>query len=534
MTRGFIAETFILRPFIAPGGPQNKAAARNAAMLPGFRHAGTMCGLQHDSIANHDLLSPRLLLRGILLAGGTLAAANTQQPQQAQPLCAECLAVRLGPPKVVRGPTGMESDAPFVVFKLRNGQFRGFTSNTRTYAIDGATPVDMGGPKRVVMQPGRKGTLSECGNWITGIVPDGDRLIGLIHGESACDYDKNQTHKAMAIATSADEGLNWNILGAAISSGEKPEPGKLSGEGDCTLADGNDTFLYTYCLRANDWKITAARAPKKNPVPGQWMKWDGSGWRVNALDRAGAPLAGYPGHSAAFYAPRNLMLLLAVDKSMKLSFAADKAHFTTLPAPLIIYETDEWRRPAPDALYSYPSLVGENGTNTIGERGWLTYAYVPPNEDFTQRYLVVHEISLTAHSAPQTPQVRVSLSRYKSDAGRLWTTTAPAIEKRPNTFKHETVLGDVMTAPPAAPSEKLEECVGATSGALDYRLTIGACEAPFKRQRTAGFIYRDAQPDTVPLYACAARQGLLHFTSTQENCEGLGTSEKRLGYLLKP
>ena len=29
------------------------------------------------------------------------------------------------------------------------------------------------------------------------------------------------------------------------------------------------------------------------------------------------------------------------------------------------------------------------------------------------------------------------------------TTVAPAIEKRPNTFTHETVLGDVMTAPPA-------------------------------------------------------------------------------------
>ena len=129
--------------------------------------------------------------------------------------------------------------------------------------------------------------------------------------------------------------------------------------------------------------------------------------------------------------------------------------------------------------------------------------------------------------------MRAALSRYKSDAGRLWSTVAPAIEKRPNTFKHEKVLGDVMTAPPAAPSEKLEECVRETTGTMDYRLTNGACEAPFKRQRTAGFIYRDAQPDTVALYACVARQGLLHFASTQENCEGLGSSEKRLGFVLK-
>ena len=129
--------------------------------------------------------------------------------------------------------------------------------------------------------------------------------------------------------------------------------------------------------------------------------------------------------------------------------------------------------------------------------------------------------------------MRVALARYKSDAGRLWTTVAPAIEKRPNTFKHESVLGDVMTAPPTAPAERLDECVREATGTMDYRLTIGACEAPFKRQRTAGFIYRDAQPGTAPLYACVARQGLFHFASTQENCEGLGTSEKRLGYVLK-
>lgn len=475
-----------------------------------------------------------------LLAGLSLTSSHAQQPQRPQtPMCAECLAVRIGPPKIVRGPSGMESDAPFIAIKLANGQYRGFTSNHRTYAVDGNSPVDMSGEKRVVLQPGRKGTLSDCGNWLTGVLPEGGKLIGLIHGESACDYDKNQTHKAMAIATSADEGLTWTILGAIITNGGKEAtPGKLTGEGDCTFADGQDTFLYAYCLRPSDWKITAARAPRANPAPGQWMKWDGQkneqAWRVPALERAGAPLPGFPGHSAAFYAPRKAMLLLAVDKSLKLSFSADKVNFTPLPAPLIIYETDEWRRPAPDALYAYPSLVGENGTNTIGERGWLTYAYVPPNEDFTQRYLIVHEISLVAHTAPQTPQVRIALSRYKSDAGRLWSTTAPAIEKRPNTFKHEKVLGEVMTAAPSAPSETLEECVSMTSGAMDYRLSNGACEAPFRRQRTAGFIYRDAQPDTLPLFSCAARQGLFHFTSTEENCEGLGTSEKRLGYVLRP
>jgi hypothetical protein len=460
-----------------------------------------------------------------------LALAAQAQPQN---LCAECLAVRIGPPKIVRGPSGQESDAPFVVIKRGNGEFRGFTSNHRTYAIDGASPLDMGGNKRVVLQPGRKGTLSDCGNWLTGALPLDGKLFGLIHGESGCDYDKNQTHKAMAVATSIDEGLNWTILGAAITGADKAAPAKQTGEGDCTLADGGDTFLYIYCLRASDWKITAARAPRANPAPGQWMKWDGIGWRIPALDRAGAPLPGFPGHSAAYFAPRNTMLLLAVDKSLKLSLSADKVNFTQVPAPLVIYETDEWRRPAPDALYAYPSLVGENGTNTIGERGFLTYAYVPPKEDFTQRYLIMHEITLTPHANAQTPHVRTALSRHKAADGRLWTTVAPAIEKGPRTFTHEKTLGDLMTAAPKEPSDKIEECVRESVGTIDYRLAAGTCDSGFRRQRTAGFIYREAQAGTSALYACTAPGGRFRFASTEENCEGLGTNEKRLGYVLKP
>ena len=465
-----------------------------------------------------------------LLAG--LFQLSASSAQQQQPLCAECLSVRIGPPKIVRGPSGQEADAPFVAIKLGNGQFRGFTSNHRTYAIDGSSPADMSGPKRVVLQPGRKGTLSDCGNWLTGALPADGKLIGLIHGESGCDYEKNQTHKAMAVATSADEGLNWTILGAAITGADKPAPARQTGEGDCTLADGGDTFFYIYCLRAQDWKITAARAPRGNFGPGQWMKWDGSGWRIPALDRAGAPLAGFPGHSAAFYAPRNTMLLLAVDKSLKLSLSADKANFTPISAPLVAYETDEWRRPAPDALYAYPSLVGENGTNAIGERGWLTYAYVPPNEDFTQRYLVMHEITLTPNAGTQTPQVRTALARYKAADGRLWSTIAPAIEKGPGTFTPEKMLGDLMTAAPREPSETLEECVRESADVPDYLLTSGGCDRGYKRRRSAGFVYRDAQPGTAALYRCAAPRGRFHFASTDETCESLGTNEKRLGFIL--
>ena len=121
-------------------------------------------------------------------------------------------------------------------------------------------PSTWAGAKRVVMQPGRKGTLSDCGNWLTGVLPIDGKLVGLVHGESDCDYDKGRTHKAMAIATSADEGLTWTFLGAIITHTDAATAGKMTGEGDCTMADGGDGFLYVYCLRPVDWTITASRA----------------------------------------------------------------------------------------------------------------------------------------------------------------------------------------------------------------------------------------------------------------------------------
>ena len=240
------------------------------------------------------------------------------------------------------------------------------------------------------------------------------------------------------------------------------------------------------------------------------MKWDGAGWRLPALDRAGTPLTGFPGHSAAFFAPRKLMLLLAVSKSLKLSFSSDKVNFTQVPAPLVAYDTDEWNRPAPDALYAYPSLVGENGTNTIGERGWLTYAYVPPNEDFTQRYLIVHEIALTPHAGAQTPQVRTPLARHKAADGRLWATVAPAIEKGPRIRGRENARrshdrGAARAFREARGMRAHERgCAGLSSGQRQLRCRLqAAAQCRLCPSR--------CQPGTAALYACAAPARTIPF-----------------------
>ena len=64
----------------------------------------------------------------------------------------------------------------------------------------------------------------------------------------------------------------------------------------------------------------------------------------------------------------------------------------------------------PSDLYAYPSMVAEHGFNNIGRHFFLTYMYIPPGQDFTQRYLVMHEASIAVAPTPQRPQVRTALS----------------------------------------------------------------------------------------------------------------------------
>ena len=81
----------------------------------------------------------------------------------------------------------------------------------------------------------------------------------------------------------------------------------------------------------------------------------------------------------------------AASDSLQLSISEDKVHFGTVPEPIILYDEYNWQRPAPTELYAYPSMVADRGFNNIARHFFLAYMYVPPNEDFSQRYLVAQE-----------------------------------------------------------------------------------------------------------------------------------------------
>ncbi|MGE3148525.1 MAG: hypothetical protein AB7K04_05595 [Pseudorhodoplanes sp.] len=472
----------------------------------------------------------------LVLAAALLGFAA--DPAQAQAdNCPGCVSIRVGRPLVVRGPSapkGDQADAPLSVIKLRDGRFRAFTGNTIAYAVDGDTPWALGGPARAVMGPGPKGSLSECGNWITSVVPDGGKLIGLVHNEQACNYKDNQTHKSMSIGVSNDEGLSWNVLGPFITGVDAPQKGKDSGEGDCTAVNGNDGHLYAYCFRISDWRTIVARAPLSDPAPPRWFKWDGSGWKAPGLAGVAAALPPLVGNSASYWMPGKRFLTLATRGSIRLSLGAEPTRFTTLEEPLILYDSDSWKRPGPSDLYGYPSLIGENGFNQLSEHFFLSYMYLPPGADFDQRFIVMHDVWMKPTKSMAAPQVGVALSRWRRADGLLWTTSGPAIEDGNRlAYTHEKTLGFLMTANPPAPSVKLAECAGPSSDRPDYLLTEdGSCAREgFRRLRSSGFAYREPRPGTIPLYRCVAPKGF-HFASNRSDCENEGVAERLLGHVL--
>ena len=459
-----------------------------------------------------------------------MSAAGGAAAQGGLPPCLQCIAVRLERPVVVRGPSPHEPDAPVSAIRLADGRYRDFIAGGTTLAVDGATPAALDGLARSVLGPGPPGSPSDCGRWITSVMNGLGVLYGLVHNETHCDNPKG-SYKWMSIAQSGDDGLTWTVLGPIIS-GDDADVSHSQGEGDCTAVDGHDGYWYAYCLRRRDNANVVARAPIEDPAPGKWRKWTGQGWDAPGVGGTGAPLKQFVGMSAAYWTDTGLILLTSPNGSLRLSISEDKVHFATVAEPLVLYDEDNWRRPAASELYAYPSMIAGRGFNNISGHFFLTYMYVPPGADFSQRYLVAQEAKIEASAVAQYPQVRTALSRWIDADGDSWTTTGPTISPA-HSYRFDRSLGYLLTAPPQqTDGVKLDECFSDRSG-QGFVAPAGRCAAEGSaRRRPGGYVFRLQQPGTVPLYSCVARDNA-RFVSNRRDCEDKGTGDRLLGFALQ-
>jgi len=330
---------------------------------------------------------------------------------------------------------------------------------------------------------------------------------------------------------SKNYGLTWQPLGQIITGTDTLTQGKVTGEGDCSAVNGGDGYYYAYCARARDHATIIARAPVDNPGPGHWKKWFNGAWSQPALRGDASPLstktaglARWEGQTLGFgLVPGGIGLFLS----------SDHITFAPLPEPLFPNGPGSWKRPDPQEFSSYFGILdATNGSNQVGNKWMLSYAYIQPNESFGQRYLVFRPVDVSVSPAPVSPQVGIMLARWHNATRReRWSTIAP-VPPNPG-YTLESQSGYLMTvANPVQASVELDDCVQSQSGRTDHLLTQkGECERQgYQRQRSAGFVYAKQQADTQPLYQCFAEADHSHFASNRSDCEGQGKNENLLGY----
>jgi hypothetical protein len=143
---------------------------------------------------------------GSLTQSGRLAIApmDVKDSPSNAASCQECIRIRVGLPRIVGGPGPGIPDNPLTEIQLPNGRFRGFSASSTTYAIDGATPSDMGGTAVPVLPPRPRGQYGESGEWINHVERSGKSVLGWVHDETGDGPGMGQ--KSMSLAVSENDG----------------------------------------------------------------------------------------------------------------------------------------------------------------------------------------------------------------------------------------------------------------------------------------------------------------------------------------
>jgi hypothetical protein len=394
--------------------------------------------------------------------------------------------------------------------------------------------------------------FDSCGRWLNDNYQSGSTLFGFYHAETSCNYPS--THKSMGLATSTDQGHTWGYFQQIITANDSGTT--ETGTGDCT-AMYDSSYHYLYCLRSSDHQTIVARAPLGNPYPGNWVKYYNGSWSGNALEAQADPL-GYIGSGISMWTTPGYQVLLQSEDSsfhgVKMSLSSDWIHFSTIQEPVVYQDAYVWGA-SPNELLAYPSAIdSSDGNRRYASQFELWFTWLPPNGGLSgsnnQRYLGVRDVYLTLNSSSQSPQVGVEVSRWlKSSTNERWSTTGPVCSAPLSSqncssgdnftsggWAYQGGFGYLMTKQLNSSWIKIVDCQSNTPwpGHWDHLLTSGSCDSNYHLFRTAGWAYPNGTqpPNTKPLYRCFDNTLQSHFASNQADCEGLGTMEFQIGYVL--
>jgi hypothetical protein len=274
----------------------------------------------------------RFLVTLILLfsALDSLSAMGVvEAPAETSSFCIVCLKIRVGLPRIARGPAADIADNRFSEIQLPDGASAASTRMAILVPSTGPIHGIWAGPARTVLTPGRPGTYDSCGQWLNHAEPAGNTILGFVHNETACRYQIGQTHKSMSLAISTDYGLTWKDYGQILTGTDAPTAaGKNTGLGDCTALNGEDSYYYAYCGRPADGGVIVARAPVARPAPGNWVKFFQGKWNQPGLGGDATSLGRGLGTSAARWKTAGETVLLGwVQGGMGLFFSRSLSEY---------------------------------------------------------------------------------------------------------------------------------------------------------------------------------------------------------------
>ncbi len=450
------------------------------------------------------------------------------------PLCLECMQLRVGAPSIVIGPTSTAADNVLVA-RRDPQEMLAFTANGTTYLLKGPSLEALSlVSDPAVIAAGAAGSFDECGAWLQAVEDDGAIVRGFYHAEEKCDYSIGQTRKSVAYAESNDGARTFtkrNYPGNQIITGSNVfAPGTSTGSGDHGVIRWHGDYWMYYIDWNDPWGTALAKAPgDSGGMPGAWLKWHNGSFGEPGLGGTATTL-GWFGTAVSRFVPADRLVLPVNDVAfggIKLQLSADGFAFQPIQEPLLILEEESWdRKPESGELFAYISMVGLQGGREWSDGFYLFYTYLQPGEDFSQRYLVRRKVDVEVAAQPASPQVRVALSRYFSDANKdHWVTTAAVAS-----HAFEFVLGYLFTKDLGSMTP-LWDCYIPSWD--DHMVAPGDCGAGAVKLRTLGWVYSTQQPGTIPLYRCYYPDWTDHWVSTTPCDETPGvTNEFVLGYAM--
>lgn len=437
---------------------------------------------------------------------------------------------------------------------------------------------------------------ASCGQWLDSVTSYGGTLYGFVHGEapqartSGCRTSATR-HKTMTLwpsptGTGASLQSRWSIPTLIIDSlnGDPGQPNYRDGEsceGDCNAVQDS---IYAYLLCRNPMTDTTELARARLTNLTTFVKYD-NGWQsqpgVNGTDTSlVGTISGTSttsrslGQGALVWADNHMVMLLSFTDATFLGLKASftRLHalqrntigFTILRDPLFVQETNAksgypYGSNPPHYLYIYPSVVSlVEGTRTWNltrkNQFLLAYTFVPPYNALSHRILATRSVTVSNTGTPaQDPQVLVELAtRYDSTYKQYYSSTQPVAYGNNTTFSYPAGTFSQITADPVSyfpqlPAShpvsqgqtltKVVECRSSTpwpSGHPDHLITTVSCDASYNDETVADYSYPD-KPSTgnsVEIYRCSSTANGTHWVSIGSTCNGQGTSEKSLGWIL--